>query len=106
MRRTKTMSGYILKAAGRDATCAMDWRRGYLGSDETVAADLGWTIYPQTQAELTVVAQDVDATRSTARFAGGAPGRVYMIASRVRTTRGRVLERAIVLRIALDDGGH
>ena len=44
-----------LKAAGRDATCAMDWRRGYLGSDETVAADLGWTIYPQTQAELAVV---------------------------------------------------
>ena len=53
-----------------------------------------------------MVAQSIDATRSTARFAGGAPGRVYMIASRVRTTRGRMLERAIVLRIALDDGGH
>ena len=101
------MSGYILKAAGRDATCAMDWRRGYLGSDETVAADLGWTIYPQTQAELDAWSRSsIDATRSTARFAGGAPGRVYMIASRVRTTRGRMLERAIVLRIALDDGGH
>ena len=106
MRWATTMSGYILKAAGQDATCAMDWRRGYLGSDETVAADLGWTIYPQTQAELTVVAQSLDATRSTAWFAGGAPGRVYMISSRVRTTQGRVLERALVLRIALDDGGH
>ena len=82
------MSGYILKAAGRDATCAMDWRRGYLGAGETVAADLGWTIQPQTQAaaELVVAEQRTTRPGPAARFAGGVPGRVYMVASRVRTS--------------------
>ena len=35
------MSGYLLKPADRDAAFAMDWRKGYLAPDETVAADLG-----------------------------------------------------------------
>jgi hypothetical protein len=96
------MSGYLLKPADRDAAFTMDWGRGYLGSGETVAADLGWSIQPRGAAgDLVVTEQHHDVARSWARFAGGVPGRVYLIAGRVLTSTGRTLERAIVLRIAL-----
>ena len=100
------MSGYLLKPADRDAAFTMDWRRGYLAPGETVAADLGWSIQPQAPAagDLVVTEQHHDVARSWARFAGGVPGRVYLIAGRVETSAGRTLERAIVLRIALGRG--
>jgi len=97
------MSGYLLKPADRDAGFTMDWRQGYLAPGETVAADLGWSIQPQasTAGDLVVTEQHHDVTRSWARFAGGVPGRVYLVAASVRTSTGRALERAIVLRIGL-----
>jgi len=52
-------------------------------------------------APLVVTEQGHDARRSWAVFEGGAPGRVYMVASRVRTSEDRVLSRAIIIRIAL-----
>jgi hypothetical protein len=99
------MSGYVLKPAHRDAAFTTDWRQGYLAPDETVVGDLGWSIQPQGAAgDLVVTEQHHDATRSRARFTGGVPGRVYLVAGRVRTSTGRTLERAIVLRIALGPG--
>ena len=100
------MSGYLLKPADRDAAFTMDWRQGYLAPDETVAADLGWSIQPQAPAagDLVVTEQHHDVARSWARFASGVPGRVYMVAASVRTSAGRTLERAIVMRIALGHG--
>ena len=96
------MSGYLLKRADGDADFTMDWRRGYLAPDETVAADLGWSLQPQDAAgDLVVTEQHHDVARSWARFAGGVPGRVYLVTGRVRTSTGRVLERVVVLRIAL-----
>jgi hypothetical protein len=97
------MSGYLLKPADRDAAYTMDWRRGYLAPDETVAADLGWSIEPQAPAagDVVVTEQHHDASRSWARFGGGVPGRVYLIAAHVVTSAGRTLERTVVLRIAL-----
>jgi hypothetical protein len=97
------MSGYVLKPADRDAGFTMDWRQGYLAPGETVAADLGWSIQPQASAagDLVVTEQHHDVTRSWARFAGGVPGRVYLVTGSVRTSTGRALERALVLRIAL-----
>ena len=82
----------------------VDWRRGYLAPDETVVADLGWRIQPQAAAagDLVVTEQHHDASRSWARFTGGVPGRVYLIAGRVATSTGRTLERTVVLRIALN----
>ncbi len=104
------MSGYLLKPADRDAAFTMDWREGYLAPDETVAADLGWSIQTRSPAagDLVVTEQHHDVTRSWARFTGGLPGRVYLVAGRVLTSTGRALERAIVLRIALDQhaSGH
>jgi hypothetical protein len=95
------MSGYLLKPADRDAAFTMDWRRGWLAPGETVAADLGWSIQPQGEGDVVVREQHHDAARTWARFAGGVPGRVYLVAGRVMTSQGRTLERAIVLRIAL-----
>jgi hypothetical protein len=48
-----------------------------------------------------VTEQHHDVTRSWARFAGGVAGRVYLVTASVRTSTGRALERALVLRIAL-----
>ncbi len=97
------MSGYVLKPADAPVEFVMDWRRGYLAPGEKVLRDLGWSVQPAGRegAGLAVVEQAHDAARSWARFAGGAPGRVYMVTSRIRTTDDRVLGRAIVMRIAL-----
>lgn len=97
------MSGYLLKRADRDATFAIDWRQGYLAPGETVTADLGWSIQTREPGEgdLLVAGQHHDPARSWARFAGGVPGRVYLVAGRVETSAGRRLERAVVVRIAL-----
>ena len=84
------MSGYLLKPADRDAAFTMDWREGYLAPGETVAADLGWSIQPQAPAagDLVVTEQHHDVARSWARFAGGVPGRVYLVAGRGADQRG------------------
>jgi hypothetical protein len=96
------MSGYLLKRVDRDATFTIDWCRGYLGPGETVAADLGWRLQPQGAAgDLVVTEQHHDVARSWARFARGVPGRAYLVTAGVRTSTGRVLERVVVLRIAL-----
>jgi hypothetical protein len=100
------MSGYLLKLADRDAACVLDWRGGFLDPGETVAADLGWSVQPQAPSagDLVVTEQRHDGSRSWARFAGGVPGRVYLMAARVETSAGRTLERTVVLRIALGRG--
>lgn len=96
------MSGYVLKPASRDVTFTIDWSRGYLGPGERVMRDLGWSVQSDEAARsLAVIAQDQDARRSWAAFRGGAPGRAYLVTSRVKTTHDRVLSRAIVMRIAL-----
>ena len=84
------MSGYLLKPADRDAAFTMDWREGYLAPGETVAADLGWSVQPQAPeaGDLVVTEQHHDVTRSRACFAGGVPGRVYLVAASVADQHG------------------
>ena len=100
------MSGYLLKRTDRDVSFTMDWRRGYLAPDETVAADLGWSIQPQAAAagDLVVTEQHHDVARSWARFAPACRGGSTWSRAAVRTSAGRTLERAIVMRIALGHG--
>lgn len=99
------MSGYVLKPAGAPVLHVIDWRRGHLGPRERVVRDLGWSIRSGDVEAPPLVVRDQghDAHRSWAAFEGGAPGRVYMVANRVRTDDDRVLSRAIVIRIALED---
>ncbi len=96
------MSGYFVKDPDVEMELTVDWNRGYLQRYERVMDDLGWTIRPVEDAagELRVVAQEVDGTCTRARFRGGVPGRVYMVASKVETTAGRELERVILFRVA------
>jgi hypothetical protein len=100
------MSGYVLKPAEGSVTWVMDWRRGHLAPGEAVTRDLGWSVQPDDPAEagLRVVAQDHDGRRSWAALEGGAPGRVYLVTNRVRTSDDRVLGRGIVVRIASGAG--
>ncbi|NNU81905.1 hypothetical protein HMH01_15820 [Halovulum dunhuangense] len=95
------MSGYLMKAAGAEAEACIDWRQGYLEPGEYVDADLGWSIMPAGDLGDPVIAcQSFDDRASHARVRSGVPGRFYMLCARAATNTGRMLERAIVLRIA------
>jgi hypothetical protein len=96
------MSGYVLKDAEANLVFALDWRRGYLRSDERIAKDLGWHVTPTNDADapLEIPAQGHDECRSWVWFSGGERGRVYIVAARVLSDQARVLERSIVVRIA------
>ena len=94
------MSGYLLKASDRAAAVGIDWRQGYLAPGETVEADLGWHVHDDAGGTLVVAEQRHDAARTSASLTGGVPGRVYLLASGVRTSTGRRLERTVVVRIA------
>jgi len=100
------MSGYVLKAPAAPVTFVMDWRRGYLAPGERVLRDLGWSVTPggTEGPALLVAAQAHDALRSWAEFAGGVPGKVYLVSNRVRTSHDRDLSRSIVIRIAMGAG--
>ena len=79
------MSGYFVKDPDSELELTVDWNRGYLERYERVSEDLGWRIRPveDVAGELRVVFQDCLATTSKARFAGGVPGRIYMVSSRI-----------------------
>lgn len=96
------VSGYVLKAADAELTVALDWRQGYLDPAEMLSENLGWYVVPagEVASDLTVAAQGLGDRRSWAAFSGGAQNSVYMVSARVRTDRNRILERAIVVRIA------
>jgi len=95
------MSGYFLKDPNSELELSVDWRAGYLQQGERVSDDLGWSIRPVEDVpdELRVMLQECGATRSSATFAGGIPGRIYMVSSRIMTTLGRELERTLMFRV-------
>jgi hypothetical protein len=96
------MSGYVLKPPDAPVTHLIDWRRGDLAPGERVLRDLGWSVRTGEGCapSLVVRTQEHDSHRSWAVFEGGAPGRIYLVASRVRTSDDRVLCRSVVIRIA------
>lgn len=97
------MSAFIIKSADQPLNHVLDWRHGYLRESETVVDDLGWAIHPCEggQDALFVAEQHHDFYRSWAEFQGGVPGCFHLLSAQVRTSRGRVLSRSVVLRIAL-----
>ena len=96
------MSGYFHKAPDSELALSINWQNGYLDRDELVVDDLGWSIRPveDDPEELKVIYQECTTTLSKATFAGGIPTKIYMVSSKVRTTRDRELERSIVFRVA------
>ena len=95
------MSGYFLKNPSSELELSIDWLAGYLQQDEQVSDDLGWSIQPVEDApeELRVLVQECCGAMSKATFVDGISGQIYMVASRVRTTLGRELERSFVFRV-------
>lgn len=97
------MSGYLQKTADQQAVACVQWDQGYLEPDEYIDGDMGWSVEPLACAdEVCLERQTFDSLGSQARVSKGVPGRVYMMSVRASTNRGRILERAIVLRIAED----
>jgi hypothetical protein len=98
------MSGYVLKRAGSPAVVETDWRRGHLAPGERVAAISSWSVHAAGggEADLAVAGARHDGGRTWLTVEGGWPGRVYMLIPRTVTDAGRVLCRAVVVRIALD----
>ncbi|MEM8786761.1 MAG: hypothetical protein AAGE76_00710 [Pseudomonadota bacterium] len=95
------MSGYLLKEPGVSVEAKIDWREGYLEPGEYIDGDLGWVVVPARGGDdARVTLQQFDDGASYAWITKGVAGRVYMIAAQALTNTGRVLERALVLRVA------
>ena len=94
------MTVYLTKRPEADREVSLAWDELHPG--EAVAEDLGWLIIPQEldAAALRLTACWTDAVRSVARVAGGRAGHLYHVSARVRTSAGRVLSRATLLRVA------
>jgi len=92
------MDVYRTKRPEEAAGFPLDWA---LEPSETLAEDLGWLIVPQEPdgAALTLRAGVLEAARSVAVLAGGRAGHLYHVSQRVRTSLGRVLSGAMLLRV-------
>ena len=68
---------------------------------ETLAESLGWTVTPQEAAAdaLRLAEGGLGGARSEAVATGGRPGHVYHVSHRVRTSEGRAVSRAFLLRV-------
>lgn len=93
------MTAYLSKRPDETREYALEWDE--LGPAEALAEDLGWMIVPQEldPDALTLEGAELEPTRSVAVIAGGRAGHLYHVSARVRTTRGRVLGQAVMLRV-------
>ena len=76
---------------------SVDWGAEYLGEDQLSQSE--WSVSPDETDGIAVVGSDFDATVSTVKVSGGAPGRVYRVINEVVLSSGRVDSRSIVLRV-------
>ncbi len=100
------MNGTILKDPHSELKFCFDWRTGYLNKNEELADDLGWTVQPVIgdPACLCMIEQGHGRHCSYVVLSGGVPGQTYLLTATVRTDKGRVLTRAMVLRIIQKSG--
>ena len=93
------MTVYVTKRPDETRDYAFDWTE--LEPAETLAEDLGWMIVPQEiePDALTLAGAVQQAARSVATLAAGRAGHLYHVSNRVRTNLGRVLSRAVIVRV-------
>lgn len=93
------MDVYRTKRPGEVKGFALEWSE--LEPAEVLTEDLGWMIVPDEMdgAALALAGSALEAARSVATLTGGRPGHLYHVSQRVRTSLGRVLIRAILLRV-------
>ncbi len=95
------MSHHVVKCVGSELDLTLDWHRSLLEPGEAVDGGLEWRVLPSGDAgDLAVASQSCGRFQSAAVLKGGRAGQVYMVCAQVETTRARVIERAIVVRIA------
>jgi len=94
------MTDYVSKRPDEQRDYALEWPD--LEAAEVLTEDLGWQIVPQETAPdaLSVTAAAQEAARSVATLSGGRPGHLYHVSNRARTSLGRVLSRALMIRVA------
>lgn len=93
------MTEYLIKAPTEERRCALDWFG--LRPGEAPECSLGWTITPQEDGPgaLRLREEALGERRSTAVLSGGRAGHVYHVSHRVRTSEGRAIARAFLLRV-------
>ena len=87
----------LLKDPGAVLDYLVDWGAEYLDGDMLAAS--AWFVAPDEAGGVTISGSDFDATTSTVKAAGGAPGSIYRLLNRVTLQSGRIDERSIVVRV-------
>jgi hypothetical protein len=87
----------FLKDPGAVLDYSIDWGAEYLDGDMLAGSE--WSVEPDEPSGVTVAGSDFDATSSSVKAAGGAPGSIYRLINRVTLQSGRVDERSIVIRV-------
>jgi hypothetical protein len=87
----------LLKDPNAVLDYSIDWGAEYLLGD--VLADSVWSVIPDEPGGVSIAGSGFDATSSTVKAAGGAPGKVYRLVNQVVTDSGRTDSRSIVLRV-------
>ena len=92
------MTEYLTKSPAEERPYAVLHE---LEPGETVVEDLGWTIVPDEMdaQALTLASSSRSGATATAVLAGGRPGHLYHISNRARTSAGRVISRALLVRV-------
>ena len=94
------MSAYLSKTEDEITEHVIDWSAGTFATGETIAADLGWAVTPDEAGGMTVASTASTTTATSAFLSGGLPGSAYQAVSRVRTSAGRELSQALVIRVS------
>jgi len=89
--------GYYLKDPQAAVDYSVDWGAGYLDG-QTVSGSV-WSVAPDEEGGVRVVAETVLPTRTAATLEGGVAGKVYRVGNQVTLSDGRTDERTLVLRV-------
>ena len=95
------MSDFFQKRVDETIECRIDWREGYLQPGERVTRDLGWQVVARPGAGplAKLHGARTGSQSSAVTVAQGAAGAIYMLMARVMTDTGRILDRAVALRV-------
>jgi hypothetical protein len=88
---------FLLKDPGAVLDYSIDWGADYLDGDMLAGSE--WSVEPDEPGGVTVAGSDFDATSSSVKAAGGAPGSIYKLINRVTLQSGLIDERSIVIRV-------
>jgi hypothetical protein len=76
---------------------AVDWGADYLNEDQVAAS--AWSVEPQEDDGLSVLASDHGLTQTSVTVLGGVAGHVYRLINHAIFVSGREDQRAIVVRV-------